>query len=106
MPRRAWRSRFYDEGRGVRIFVLALVAIWGFAHWQLLRAAMWGVVLVIDPSRRRGSWFRSVKRATGDRELALEPLEFWFGVAFWTGVGPAFLAGTAVFLWLQRHDRF
>jgi len=82
--------------------VLGLGVIWAFAHWQIISAFLWGVTLCDSRSYRRFAWpFREWTNCRLETDVS----EFWPSLIPWIVLGPFFLGGTLVFLWIQRNDR-
>lgn len=95
--RRFWRDLGY---------VLGLCAIWGFAHWQILSALLWGVTFCDTKDHRRKrrwlwDWFSGYENC----RLETDVWVFWPSLVPWIVLGPFFLGGTLVFFWIQRHGR-
>lgn len=81
--------------RGDTAFVCGLVVLWGFAHWKLLSTLVWGATICHGGRR----FHRTDCRFETDLEILWPELLPWFFL------GPFFLVGTLVFLWIQRSDR-
>ena len=87
------------ENVGAIVLIVGWSSFSAYALWQLARAFLWGVVYA--PSR-----------VSMGRDVTFDgdPLLFWLAVAAWAFAGPLLTLGAgigvAVFMWIQRHDKF
>lgn len=71
--------------------VIFLLMIWGCSTWHLVKALVSGVIFL--PSHDGI-----------ERWVTTDSVSYWLSVAMLTFMGPVFMIGTAVFLWIGRND--
>lgn len=89
------QPEIHKRHRGDTAFVCGLVAIWGLAHWMILSTLVWGATICTSGRRFHRT----------DCRLETDPWLLWPTLIPWFLLGPVFLGGTLIFLWIARTDR-
>ena len=91
-------SNEHFERIAAAVGTLVLAAIFVFSCWQVARALIYGVIYYVPRIHRL--------EAARDITFVSDPFAFSVHLLIYIFVGPFFVGGVLLFMWLQRHDKY